>query len=85
MYRRSEEGAAVNVPLMKRRREALNLRQEDVAEALGVSRSRVASWETGRASPQARLILPLAELLKIPAEDLLATPEPENGPKAAVS
>lgn len=67
----------MNVPLIKRRREALNLRQMDVAEALGVDRSTVASWETGRASPEARLILPLAKLLKIPADDLLA--EPDNG------
>lgn len=71
----------MNVPLIKRRREALNLRQMDVAEALGVDRSTVASWETGRASPEARLILPLAKLLKIPADDLLA--EPDNGPKVA--
>jgi len=71
----------VNVPLIKRRREALNLRQMDVAEALGVERSTVASWETGRASPEARLILPLAELLKITADDLLA--EPDNGAKVA--
>jgi transcriptional regulator with XRE-family HTH domain len=71
----------VNVPLMKRRREALNLRQMDVAEALGVERSTVASWETGRASPEARLILPLAQLLKVPADDLLA--EPDNDPKVA--
>ena len=71
----------MNVPLIKRRREALNLRQMDVAEALGVDRSTVASWETGRASPEARLILPLAELLKITADDLLA--EPDNGAKVA--
>ena len=71
----------MNVPLIKRRREALNLRQMDVAEALGVERSTVASWETGRASPEARLILPLAELLKITADDLLA--EPDNGAKVA--
>lgn len=67
----------MNVPLIKRRREALNLRQMDVAEALGVDRSTVASWETGRASPEARLILPLAQLLKVPADDLLAEPENE--------
>ena len=67
----------MNVPLIKRRREALNLRQMDVAEALGVDRSTVASWETGRASPEARLILPLAQLLKVAADDLLAVPENE--------
>jgi transcriptional regulator with XRE-family HTH domain len=56
----------------------------DVAEALGVERSTVASWETGRASPEARLILPLAKLLKIPADDLLDEPE-NDGPKVAAS
>jgi transcriptional regulator with XRE-family HTH domain len=68
------QGAAVNVPLMKARRERLRLRQADVASALGVDRSTVASWETGRASPEARLIRPLAELLKISADELLADP-----------
>lgn len=82
MYRRSKE-PLLNIPLMKRRREALNLRQEDVAAVLGVDRSTVANWEIGRASPQARLIRPLAALLKVPADDLLADPEPENGPKVA--
>jgi transcriptional regulator with XRE-family HTH domain len=69
----------VNVPLMKARREHLRLRQVDVAEALGVERSTVASWETGRASPEARLILPLAKLLKIPADELLAEPTKVEG------
>ena len=72
----------MNVPLIKRRREALNLRQMDVAEALGVDRSTVASWETGRAAPQERLILPLAKLLKVPADELLSEPE-NDGPKVA--
>lgn len=71
----------MNVPLMKQRRKHLNLRQEDVAEALGVHRSTVASWETGRASPEARLILPLAELLKVSSDDLLA--DPDNGVRVA--
>jgi len=69
----------VNIPLLKARRERLQLRQADVAAALGVDRSTVASWETGRASPEARLILPLAELLKITADELLAEPEAVNG------
>ena len=69
----------MNIPLLKARRERLQLRQADVAAALGVDRSTVASWETGRASPEARLILPLAELLKITADELLAEPEAVNG------
>jgi len=67
---------------MKARRERLRLRQADVAAALGVDRSTVASWETGRASPEARLILPLAQLLKVSANDLLADGSAESEPEA---
>jgi transcriptional regulator with XRE-family HTH domain len=56
---------------MKLQRQRLGLRQEDVAQALGVDRSTVAGWETGRAYPDARLLPPLARLLQTTTDKLL--------------
>jgi transcriptional regulator with XRE-family HTH domain len=71
-------GVAVNIPLMQRQRYELRLRQRDIAEALGVDRSTVAGWETGKSEPLARQILALAKLLNTTADDLLADPEPQT-------
>jgi transcriptional regulator with XRE-family HTH domain len=60
---------------MQRQRYKLRLRQRDIAEALGVDRSTVAGWETGKSEPLARQILALAKLLDTTADDLLADPE----------
>jgi transcriptional regulator with XRE-family HTH domain len=65
----------LNGPLMKLQRQRLGLRQEDVARELGVDRSTVAGWETGRAYPDPRLILPLAELLETTTDKLLKATE----------
>jgi transcriptional regulator with XRE-family HTH domain len=61
---------------MKLQRQRLGLRQIDVAQALGVDRSTVAGWETGKAYPDPRLILPLAVLLETTADELLKEPTP---------
>lgn len=66
---------AVNGPLMKRQRRRLGLRQEDVARELGVDRSTVASWETGRAYPDPRLLAPLAAFLQTTTDKLLRADE----------
>jgi transcriptional regulator with XRE-family HTH domain len=68
----------VNIPHMKARREELGLRQADVAAALGVDRTTVANWETGRAYPDARHLRPLAEVLETTTDALLAEPEPQE-------
>jgi DNA-binding XRE family transcriptional regulator len=46
------------------RRIAVGARQSDVAEALGVSRSAVGHWETGRAVPSAEHALAYGRLLR---------------------
>jgi transcriptional regulator with XRE-family HTH domain len=60
---------------MKARRAYLGLRQQDVADALGVDRGTVGQWEIGRSNPEARFIRPLAEILKTTADELLSEPE----------
>ena len=51
-------------------RKEKNLRQEDLALALGVERSTVAKWETGIASPRAELFPKLAKVLGCTIDEL---------------
>jgi transcriptional regulator with XRE-family HTH domain len=60
---------------MRRQRQRLGLRQKDVAQSLGVDRSTVASWETGRAYPDPRHLAPLAALLHTTTDKLLKVEE----------
>ncbi|MEV5968793.1 sigma factor-like helix-turn-helix DNA-binding protein [Streptomyces sp. NPDC051921] len=60
----------------RRLREALSLSEDQVAEALGVTRSTVRSWETGRSAPRGRKREAYAKLLGIYEEP--ASPEPEK-------
>ncbi|MYQ47247.1 helix-turn-helix domain-containing protein [Streptomyces sp. SID4985] len=52
------------------RRRIVGLTQETLAEHLGVDRSTVARWETGRTAPQPWMRPRLARLLRVSAEDL---------------
>src|SRR5215470_14700404 len=45
--------------------------QEDVANALGVSRAMVSYWESGRRRPNDRQLVTLAQLLRVPVGFLL--------------
>ena len=66
---------------MKLQRQRLGLTQEDVARELGVDRSTVAGWETGRAYSDPRLLAPLAALLETTTDRLLkANEEGEHAP-----
>jgi transcriptional regulator with XRE-family HTH domain len=65
----------LNGPLMKLQRQRLGLTQEDVARKLGVDRSSVAGWETGRNYPDPRLLVPLAALLETTTDKLLRVEE----------
>jgi transcriptional regulator with XRE-family HTH domain len=54
-------------------RAKLGLTQEQVAHAVGCKRSLVAHWETcpPRRNVQRDYILPLAELLRLPVEEII--------------
>lgn len=53
---------------MYRKRE--NFTQENVANILGVDRSTVAKWETGKAKPKAALLPAISKLYKCSIDDL---------------
>lgn len=45
--------------------------QEEVAKQIGVNRSTVAMWETGKNEPRAKLLPKLAELFGCTVDELL--------------
>jgi len=63
---------------IKSRRLALNMTQEDLAEALGVERSTVSMWEIGQSLPRVSMLPTLAKLLSCTIEELLVTDEAER-------
>ena len=54
-------------------RKGLGLSQEELAEALGVSRQAVSKWETGQSTPDLENLVRLCRLYGIPADELLET------------
>lgn len=56
---------------LKARRTAHGMSQEQVAEALGVSRQAVSKWENGTAEPSTSHLLALAKLYEVEAGELL--------------
>ncbi|WP_030687635.1 helix-turn-helix domain-containing protein [Streptomyces globisporus] len=86
---RSPADSASSVPLptpkeRRRLREALALSEEQVAEAMGVTKATVKSWETGRSAPRGRKREAYAKLLGTPGPTDLVRPEaePQAEPRA---
>ena len=52
-------------------RKELGMTQRELAEALGVSNRTVSKWECGDGLPELANILPLCELLRVTADELL--------------
>ena len=65
---------------IRRGREAKALTQEELAEALGVSRQAVSKWERGEADPSTANLLALGRLYGVPAEELLRAVTGEKNP-----
>jgi len=54
------------------KREALKMKQEDVATVLGVDRTTVSKWETGINLPRSDLLPKIATLYDCTVDELLA-------------
>ena len=54
------------------RRKLANLTQTQLAEQLGITNRAVSKWETGKAMPDASIMLPLCGILDITVTDLLS-------------
>lgn len=65
------------VVVLSDRRLAVGLTQVDVAAKLGVSHVTVGRWESGESKPQPRYYPRLAEVLNIPAEEVVRLFAPE--------
>lgn len=60
------------------RRKAAGYTQEAMADALGVTRSLLAAWETGRVWPSAGRLPKMADLLLCSIDDLYKPPDEES-------
>ena len=57
--------------LIATHRKKVNLTQMQLAEKLGITDRAVSKWETGKAMPDASIMLELCDILKITVNDLL--------------
>lgn len=67
-------------------RKGLGLSQEELAEAVGVSRQAVSKWETGQSAPDLEKLVLLCRVFSVSADELLETnalPAPEMESAAA--
>ena len=64
--------------IIRKRRKELGMTQEEMADFLGVSIPAVSKWENGSALPDIAMLAPIARLLEISLDRLLAfQPEPD--------
>ena len=64
--------------MMRAMREKKDMSQQAVALEIGVERSTVAKWESGKSRPRAELLPKLAKLFGCSVEELLVTDGPEK-------
>ena len=64
--------------MMRAMREKKDMSQQAVALEIGVERSTVAKWETGKSRPRAELLPKLAKLFGCSIEELLVPDGPEK-------
>lgn len=54
-----------------KKRKAINMTQNELAEKLNITDKAVSKWERGLSFPDISILIPLAEILKISLYDLL--------------
>ena len=64
--------------MMRAMREKKDMSQQAVALEIGVERSTVAKWESGKSRPRAELLPKLAKLFGCSVEELLVPDGPEK-------
>ena len=64
--------------MMRAMREKKDMSQQAVALEIGVDRSTVAKWESGKSRPRAELLPKLAKLFGCSIEELLVPDGPEK-------
>lgn len=57
--------------IIKAKRLALGISQENLAKQLGVKRITVTQWEAGRNTPKTKMLQEIAKALKCSTDDLL--------------
>ena len=67
---------------IRRLRESAGMSQEGLAEILGIDRSAVAQWETGRTNPRLADLPAIAAALGCEIDELLRTQTQEGGASA---
>ena len=66
---------------LKRLRNQRNLKQEELAERLNVTRQTISGWETGRRQPDLDMLKKLAEALNVDMHELIYGNKPEAYPR----
>ncbi|MBV7390646.1 MULTISPECIES: helix-turn-helix domain-containing protein [Enterococcus] len=56
---------------IKQRRNELHLTQDEVAEALGITRQTISNWENGRSYPDIERVIRLSEIYQLSLDELL--------------
>jgi transcriptional regulator with XRE-family HTH domain len=70
-------GAALDLvgPRLRKVRELRGITLTDVAERTGISKSTLSRLENGQRRPSLELLLPLAQVYRVPLDDLVGAPE----------
>lgn len=61
---------------LKERRNELQLKQDYVAEELGITRQTMSNWENGRSYPDIERIIRLSEIYDLSLDELLKGDDP---------
>ncbi|MDK2925507.1 MAG: hypothetical protein PWQ41_1281 [Bacillota bacterium] len=68
---------------LKKLRQRMGLRQDDVARMVGVERSTVANWERGAKQPSLETLVKLSQIFAISLDELLGVTEVHSRPSLA--